>query len=207
MCGKLCHDLRTTSHPANNLNLALLHISLSRFMAQSNDELTTLPSAHGRARPQLSCQFCRAGKLKCDRKAPCDSCIKREREDLCTYLSHPIKKSKGTSNTKQRIAQLESLVLKLMKQRSQAETLDVASDISHTKADSTNPDIAAVKYAPQSSVDREQTDNAAPIGQLKISRGETTTYVGETHWEAILAGVRAIPFIRYNDAYLSRLRI
>ena len=66
-----------------------------------------------RARQQLSCTACRAGKLKCNRQHPCDQCCKRAKEDGCLYLPPPAKK-KQSKNTKDRIAQLEGLVVQLM---------------------------------------------------------------------------------------------
>lgn len=66
-----------------------------------------------RARQQLSCTSCRAGKLKCNRQYPCDQCCRRAREDGCQFLPPPAKK-KQSKNTKDRIAQLEGLVVQLM---------------------------------------------------------------------------------------------
>jgi hypothetical protein len=161
-------------------------------MAQSNDELSVPPPSQRRARQQLSCTLCRAGKLKCDRKTPCDSCVKRAREDLCIYLAPPVRKSKIASNTKQRIAHLENLVIKLMKQRAtDGKSLDAQSapNISHLKINDTNPDVTAMNDDSHSPVYPEQSDSATAIGQLKLSREETTSYVGDTHWEAVLASV------------------
>jgi Fungal Zn(2)-Cys(6) binuclear cluster domain len=90
-----------------------------------------------RARQQLSCTHCRAGKLKCDRQHPCDQCLKRSRAEQCTYLPAPPKKARGSAkrnsvnggnlsslrnnntrpgkNTKDRIAELEGLVRDLIR--------------------------------------------------------------------------------------------
>ena len=96
---------------------------------------------------------------------------------FCTYPVPSGQKVEDASHTKQRIAQLESLVLNLMEQRS-ADLPDVS------QADSTSPSDV---------IHQEHTDISAPVGQLKISSGQTTSYVGDTHWEAILASVRVFP--------------
>jgi hypothetical protein len=186
-CDKHQLALLPTSHTAQS-NKPVVFTNLPENMAQTNDQI--LP-AYRRARPQLSCQYCRAGKLKCNRHSPCDSCVKRGRDDLCTYPVPPTRKSKGVSNTKQRIAQLESLVLNLMEER-----LAEPPDILQTKADSASP----------SSGHREQPDISALVGQLKVSRGQATSYVGDTHWEAILATVR-LPFRTLTLGLSNRLRI
>src|ERR1700722_10607451 len=153
-------------------------------MPQSNDEVGSLAHAYRRARPQLSCQPCRAGKLKCDRKTPCDSCVKRGRDDLCTYPAPPAKKPRDASHTRQRIAQLESLVLSLMEQRG-------ADRPDGSQAPSTSP---------PNTIHQDHADVTAPVGQLKISSGQTTSYAGATHWESILASVRwTCPFS--HEAY------
>lgn len=38
-----------------------------------------------RRRPALACETCRRRKIKCDRNAPCDQCI-RSKSEICTYL-------------------------------------------------------------------------------------------------------------------------
>ncbi|KAL7972315.1 hypothetical protein HDV63DRAFT_368919 [Trichoderma sp. SZMC 28014] len=40
---------------------------------------------HQKPRVLLSCNTCRKDKLKCDRRKPCATCVKRHRETSCTY--------------------------------------------------------------------------------------------------------------------------
>ncbi|KAL7903781.1 hypothetical protein GGI35DRAFT_465225 [Trichoderma velutinum] len=40
---------------------------------------------HQKPRVLLSCNTCRKDKLKCDRRKPCATCVKRHREASCTY--------------------------------------------------------------------------------------------------------------------------
>ncbi|KKY23705.1 putative fungal specific transcription [Phaeomoniella chlamydospora] len=44
-----------------------------------------------KAREPKACYPCHSRKVKCDRKLPCDSCIKRDHADLCTY-ERPLKR-------------------------------------------------------------------------------------------------------------------
>lgn len=40
-----------------------------------------------RRRKPINCSFCRRRKLKCDRKQPCSSCIRRNMQSSCTYAA------------------------------------------------------------------------------------------------------------------------
>lgn len=44
-----------------------------------------------KAREPKACYPCHTRKVKCDRQAPCDACVKRDHADLCTY-ERPSKK-------------------------------------------------------------------------------------------------------------------
>ena len=39
-----------------------------------------------RRRPPLACEACRRRKVKCDRKSPCDNCVRTKRASHCTYV-------------------------------------------------------------------------------------------------------------------------
>ncbi|KAL1639174.1 hypothetical protein SLS58_008142 [Diplodia intermedia] len=44
------------------------------------------PGPTRRRRPALACEACRARKIKCDRNAPCNKCIRGKRARDCTYV-------------------------------------------------------------------------------------------------------------------------
>ncbi|OMP83738.1 Oleate activated transcription factor 3 [Diplodia seriata] len=44
------------------------------------------PGPTRRRRPALACEACRARKIKCDRNAPCNKCIRGKRARNCTYV-------------------------------------------------------------------------------------------------------------------------
>jgi Fungal Zn(2)-Cys(6) binuclear cluster domain len=170
-----------------------------------------------RARQQLSCTACRAGKLRCNRQSPCDQCVKRSKAPTCQYLPPPMKKKKSR-NTRDRIAHLEGLVVQLMHQnnRSEGSVSTAEPRISprdylalaqqneerghlNRRSESTSQSPATsmstsdassngtAPSAPQKK-DGSVEVNTRAVGQLKISNGETC-YIGSAHWEAILENV------------------
>lgn len=46
----------------------------------------TAPAMRRRRRPALACESCRTRKIKCDRKSPCNKCIRGKRAQSCTYV-------------------------------------------------------------------------------------------------------------------------
>ncbi|WPG97364.1 Hypothetical protein R9X50_00013900 [Acrodontium crateriforme] len=168
-----------------------------------------------RARSQLSCTPCRQGKLKCNRahEPACDQCIKRNRESACVFPPPPAKNNKPPQNVKGRIRQLENLVVDLMNQNRNAQKESVAEGGSNTNGSHTlktkpsssgspgtfshpTPSSDADK-SPRSSVQsrqdgespRDDADATAPLfGRMKISKNEIS-YVGESHWNAILNSI------------------
>ena len=161
-------------------------------------------AAQKRSRQQLSCTFCRAGKLKCNRQHPCDQCVKRSRDQKCEYLAPPAKRTRNR-NTKDRIAHLEGLVVQLMNQGADGETgsangtspADIpsawavgANQQGQDSVPGSTDSGGTLKDSPGSSTG-EQSDAAVAFGQMKISKGETS-YVGSAHWEAVLNGVSTI---------------
>ncbi|RFU25920.1 hypothetical protein B7463_g10414, partial [Scytalidium lignicola] len=77
-----------------------------------------------RRRPQLSCIACRRRKLKCNRGEPCDNCIRRREDELCTYLPFTPRKddSKDSKRTRAKLDRLEKLVTGLIETVKQNNT-------------------------------------------------------------------------------------
>jgi hypothetical protein len=147
-----------------------------------------------RARQQLSCTACRAGKLKCNRRSPCDQCEKRSKGDACYYLTAPPKK-KQNRNTKDRIAQLEGLVVQLMSRDEPNDASFVTPPISEDEQVLKLTNHNHREHLPGSSIQDsprsdESSDNVSQdLTYLKISHGGHSTYRGGSHWEAILDSV------------------
>jgi Zn(2)-Cys(6) binuclear cluster domain-containing protein len=149
-----------------------------------------------RARPQLSCTFCRSGKLKCDRKSPCNQCSKRSIESQCAYLPPPPKKVRVPKNTKDRVSHLEGLVLQLIQQQNGlSKDQETVSPNTAIRKESDTVSTGHIRNpiandSPTSSAS-EGSDESINFGQLSISHGGTS-YVGSSHWKAILDGVGLI---------------
>ncbi|KAK0939577.1 hypothetical protein LTR29_008826 [Friedmanniomyces endolithicus] len=165
-----------------------------------------------RARSQLSCSLCRVGKLRCNREKPhCDQCLKRNRVGQCLYVPPPAK-HKPVQNVKGRIRQLEELVVDLMNKnqlevdpkkakqnRGQGERHESVTSHDQPTPPSDNDTslhFSASTERSQQSGPEEQTppspdeiDAAAtPFGKMRISKNEIS-YVGDSHWNAILNSI------------------
>lgn len=55
------------------------HANLTKLLAMEES------NPRKRPRPVVSCLRCRDKKLKCDRTAPCENCIKAQTSNSCTY--------------------------------------------------------------------------------------------------------------------------
>jgi hypothetical protein len=119
-------------------------------------------------RPRLVCNQCQISKLRCDRKQPCSSCYKRDEDALCSYENTIVSStSTGKNNVAEdRLLHLESLVQQLIGSQG-TEKLAEASGNS-TKASSKQLNVTL------------KDDSAI------------TTYVGSTHWSAILQDIHAL---------------
>lgn len=157
------------------------------------------PGRH-RFKPQLSCTFCRNRKLKCDRNQPCENCSKRNQGSSCTYMNPPKDKSyqgskpTGVSKDMQKqIRHLEGLVVTLMNKAATKPSLENGPDSSSSSStppealaphlDSTGPDIR-----PSRSTAFPMADPTESLGRITIE-DDQNTYVGSSHWTAILDSV------------------
>jgi hypothetical protein len=150
-------------------------------------------SVQKRNRAQLSYTSYRHGKLKCDRQQPCSQCARKGRVSQCTFPT--TESRKPVVSLKARLKHLESLVKDAM----------TAQNPAPAEASSNSPDTAngkgnIVNRALKDSLnihDKDQTHNqqAPASGQVLLSSGQT--YVGPTHWAAILEDVR-LSFFRFS---------
>lgn len=126
-----------------------------------------------RNRNQLSCTHCRNGKLKCDRALPCFQCVKRGRSSNCVFPALvPSKEPIGSM--KDRLKHLETLVKGAMASQDGPENQSSSS----------------------MAVDETDSQYESPLnisGSGRLLQGPTDpTYVGATHWAAILDDVGLI---------------
>ncbi|KAH8649703.1 fungal-specific transcription factor domain-containing protein [Tricladium varicosporioides] len=148
-----------------------------------------------RNRAQLSCTQCRQGKLKCDRKEPCSQCVKKGRASLCT-IPIPAPRRKPAVSMQNRLRHLESLVKNVMA----GQTPAPVTPHSGTSSDTDQP----MGESPKPRMQRQQSDaensghslNGRPLpsssGQVLLGTNESSTYVGATHWAAILEDIEDV---------------
>jgi hypothetical protein len=144
---------------------------------------------HKRNRTQLSCTNCRQAKLKCDRQKPyCSQCEKKGRASLCSFPS-PAARRKPTVSMQNRLKHLESLVKDVM--TGQSPPMQHVDDTVHYRNGSSttnglnNSGVDQVPYHEKGTI----ATSSASSGQVLLGSNEST-YVGATHWAAILEDVR-----------------
>ncbi|KAH8908692.1 hypothetical protein BR93DRAFT_496754 [Coniochaeta sp. PMI_546] len=115
-----------------------------------------------RTRVLLSCAPCRTSKLKCDRGQPCSMCVRKGRTDGCLYAPRP-EKARPAKSMAARLKRLEGMVRGMM------------------------PGEGGEANVPAEPVSAESGDFSQGRGQVVVaSGGKSTTYVGATHFMAML---------------------
>jgi hypothetical protein len=170
-----------------------------------------------------SCDFLLAdyplNRVRCDRQNPCGTCSRRGFARSCIYSADAqeniLPRSAGTVH--ERLHQLESLVISLMRQdRGTPATLATTSISdppngssqrnlsSHTndpgfrESGPQSPAVTAFSNATQneyfvSGNDIEANENVSPLpldcGSMKLNSLGTANYVGSAHWAAVLDSI------------------
>ena len=129
-----------------------------------------------RNRLPVSCEPCRSRKLKCSRGHPCESCVQRGDESSCQYrASTNGTRSKHEPNghlnrAQERLQTLEGLVMQMM-QSDKSATQPTPEGVHQAEGTAPAPDHTA-------------------LGGLLSSDGSEPSYVGATHWAAILDNIQ-----------------
>ncbi|RYP77127.1 hypothetical protein DL771_001417 [Monosporascus sp. 5C6A] len=135
-----------------------------------------------RTRVLLSCGPCRNSKLKCDRAAPCGQCLKKGRPDTCVYAPRP-QKQKPAKSMAARLKRLEGMVREMI-------DTDVALPTSSTAGMGTEAGAVAIAGVAGPGAGAGTTtppdEAAADAGGLIVQGQKATSYVGATHFMAIL---------------------
>ncbi|KAL2867361.1 Zn(II)2Cys6 transcription factor [Aspergillus lucknowensis] len=98
-----------------------------------------------RFRIPLSCESCRARKLKCNREKPCQNCIVRGEQTTCAYKSSThgtpasCRQDKHVDPMRQRIDHLEDLVKGLIAQRQTPPDTISSQGLSELRSESASP--------------------------------------------------------------------
>lgn len=142
-----------------------------------------------RNRQPVSCQACRQRKLKCDRKCPCETCIKRGDGDACSFASAKSTPAKGgmsqSAKAHDRIKHLEDLVMQMMNQNSPPDSEGNGAPEFLHGLPSAPPTVSAYP-SPLDPVLTAKTD-----GHLQV-QGNESRYVGSTHWSTILDNIQEL---------------
>ena len=161
------------------------HPSISAQHLQQQQPYPSPQQQHTkRTRVLLSCAPCRGSKLKCDRATPCGQCMKRGRPDACAYAPRPEKPGRPAKSMAARLKRLEGMVRGM---------IDVDGNPIVTSAgahQSTTGPEEAQSLASQVSPPAPPTPMDA--GGVVVQGQKATSYVGATHFMAILDDVSLI---------------
>ncbi|KAF4626663.1 hypothetical protein G7Y89_g11495 [Cudoniella acicularis] len=174
-----------------------------------------------RDKPQLSCNLCRKRKVRCDRQNPCATCSRRGLARSCVYSTDAQENilPQSTGTVHERIHQLESLVISLMRQDTTTPACVTTGSISisdppngsaqkqitsHTAhpgfggSGSQSPAATTFSSATRSTsfvsaIDVETNANISSVrldgGCMKFNNLGTANYVGSSHWAAVLDSI------------------
>jgi hypothetical protein len=136
-----------------------------------------------RNRIQLSCSQCRHAKLKCDRNDPCSQCTRKGRASQCSFPP-PVTRKKPVVSLQNRLKHLESLVKGAMTGQIPDASVMFSADFSNglEAQDSSKIQNEGYGRVPSAKTTKQSS------GQVLQGANETT-YVGATHWAAILDDV------------------
>lgn len=161
-----------------------------------------------RNRIQLSCTHCRHAKLKCDRQTPCSQCVKKGRASLCTFPA-PAARKRPAVTMQNRLMHLESLVKGVMT----SQGPNVPSDSSSNSQTTTSPAVVPqfqslneVQGAFNDALISTKDDLSNSSGQVVLGPNEST-YIGATHWAAILDDVSFTYFYPLKHVKLMLFRL
>ncbi|KAL5608703.1 hypothetical protein FOVSG1_003384 [Fusarium oxysporum f. sp. vasinfectum] len=142
---------------------------------------TARPPPHRRRdKKQLSCEFCRKRKLKCDRKQPCSACASRNLS--CSFPSARAPRLVSRPSPATQIAQKPSLSVLEDKVRSLEQMMiSTLTTIRHER-----PDLEA--SSPLSSSGISPRPHLAEAGTMRCGN-QGTEYFGGVHWVAIMDGI------------------
>ncbi|KAI0478384.1 hypothetical protein GGR56DRAFT_664627 [Xylariaceae sp. FL0804] len=141
-----------------------------------------------RSRVPLSCDPCRARKLKCNREKPCQNCTARSEEAACHFRGHqndalPGPRRDGADLMRQRIDHLEDLVKRLVAESRQNPP---PADSVHTP-ESSEPEAGSVP----SSGPSDAAEIVGGAGQT-VMDGVHSVYLGGADWYAVLQEINEL---------------
>jgi hypothetical protein len=131
-----------------------------------------------RNRVLLSCAPCRMSKLKCDRLQPCTQCAKKARPEGCLYAPKP-EKNRPAKSMAARLKRLEGMVRTMM------DNPEAVGGSTVTSAP-TKEVVEVVEVV-------EEVEEGVGLNAQVVRHAEKATYVGATHFMAVLEDVSVRP--------------
>lgn len=158
--------------------------------SNSGEKKVPPKASRQRFKPQLSCTFCRARKLKCDRSSPCNNCSRRDLSSSCTYIHNSREKTSQIQKTREkakdvqeRIKNLEDLVVALMNRTE--NTKATSAVLSGFQPSAIGP--PELPWPDDTTI----SESADSIGRISVD-DEMQNYVGGAHWMAILENIAGL---------------
>lgn len=154
-----------------------------------------------RTRILLSCAACRASKLKCDRQDPCSQCLKKGRADACRYAPRPQKPPKPARTMAARLRRLEGMVRGMLDESGASVAVNPGAGgsaqgraVVEAKREEGSNQTASVKSCALTAAAAAvaQNGDADAGGQVVSGDLGATSYIGGTHFAAILQDVSLI---------------
>jgi hypothetical protein len=154
------------------------------------------PPQTKRIRIQLSCTHYRHAKLKCNREKPCAQCVKKGRASLCTFPP-PVPRKRPAARMQNRLDHLESLVKGVMTRQPSNNVPNASGTSSNIPPPDLIPQLGEPSEIHETFVNASICTNdtvSDSSGQVVLAPTETT-YVGATHWAAMLDDVGLCTFL------------
>ncbi|KAJ5404910.1 hypothetical protein N7465_006194 [Penicillium sp. CMV-2018d] len=130
----------------------------------------------------FSCKPCRDGKLKCNRKQPCESCLKRNQDEFCRYTTEdsPDSPHDESQMLQSRLAHVEQRLQYLETAFQSQHALHAYSE-----SPSTGPNNSRQVTCPNNLI-RQHVLDAQPSSNNPTTEAPAIRFVNPSHWRSIM---------------------
>ncbi|KAJ8076441.1 hypothetical protein PM082_000864 [Marasmius tenuissimus] len=181
-CQKRSNNLSSSTHDSDNQTFGSLdaakkaHIKQRTKLDGSKTKPTNIPTA-------ISCAECRRLKLRCDKKIPCSSCVRRGCRSIC-----PIGNPTGVSRKQVTVLDTAALHRKIEEMGQRIRQLEDALSLLQPSHPLLRDEYLRIKFPPnapedtavEKEVSAEVADLADEYGTLTLEEGGRTRYFGRT---------------------------
>lgn len=134
------------------------------------------------------------GRLKCDRRQPCQTCSHRGLPCIYAVINTPAAgvaqhaSGRPRTNVQARLAQLEDLVVSMMDDQVPSREPPPATDLEGNPLARSQPLVPGAASSVAPSDYYEDASKSSEAGSIRVSSSESR-YVGGSHWASILDGI------------------